>query len=68
MSRPSLLPEANPMVIASLSGLLAADFRGARNRADLQHRLGLKGFTIKAGNLATLPHGKLVCTLSQVGG
>ncbi|MEM1374915.1 MAG: hypothetical protein AAGF78_11100 [Pseudomonadota bacterium] len=68
MSRPSLLPEANPMVIASLSGLLAADFRGARNRADLHHRLGLKGFTIKSGNLVTLPHGKLICALSEVGG
>ncbi|MEL6690358.1 MAG: hypothetical protein AAFP28_08560 [Pseudomonadota bacterium] len=54
--------------VALLGVLLASDFREAFDPSDLRRRLGFKGFGIKAGNLVTLPHGKVVCPLHAVGG
>ena len=64
---PTLAPEADPMVIASITGLLARDFRESRNVQDLERRLSQKGYVMQAGYLATAPHGKLICPLTQLG-
>ena len=67
-SEPTLMSEANPALIASLAGILAADFSASSSRDELEQRLSAKGYTLKAGYLATLPHGKLVCPIALVGG
>lgn len=57
--------EANSFVISAIKGLLAPDFREARGRKDLKSRLASKGFQIREGYLATAPHGKLICPVSE---
>ena len=62
------LPGIDPSQVALIGALLANDFREAFDHADLRRRLGFKGYGIKAGNLITLPHEKIVCPLHVVGG
>lgn len=64
---PSLAPAVDPTVLASLSGLLASDFRNSRSAADLERRLSNKGFIVRGRNLLTAPHGKMICSLSRLG-
>lgn len=60
--------EANIEVISALSRLLTHEFRTAQGPKDLRRRLAAKGYMIKADHLATLPHGKIICPLSQLQG
>ena len=64
---PSLAPEADPTIIASITGLLAHDIRAANDAEDLERRLSRKGYCLTKGYLATAPHGKLICPLAQLG-
>jgi len=64
---PNLAPEADPIIIASISGLLANDIREARSAEDLERRLSRKGYRMTKGYLATAPHGKLICPLANLG-
>ncbi|MEM6479286.1 MAG: hypothetical protein AAF841_03470 [Pseudomonadota bacterium] len=64
ISKPNLKPEANASVVACLSSLLGPELRAAHCERDLRKRLNAKGYTVKSGYLATLPHGKLICPLS----
>lgn len=59
----SLNPVADASVVRALRGLLANEFRDARDSSDLLKRLNNKGFGVSDGYLATFPEGKMICPL-----
>ena len=67
---PSMMPEVNAAALGNIKALLRPVFLSSGDDLELARRLDRRGFMLRSHDrkpyVATAPHGKLVCQVSEI--